>query len=401
MSIPAGPVPVAALDRAKLLAARFRAANDRPYLATALFSLTVVASDEVPTMAVDRHWRCYVSSDFVARLPVEQLAAVWIHEVAHLLRDHHGRADLLTATDRHDHHRVNLAQDCEINDDLLADRLPLPAGRVDPVATGLPPGLLFEQYLPLLPPTGHTWNCGSGAHGQGQPWDLGGTAGTAAVRPVEANAIRRQTAQAIRTHARGRGSVPGGWQRWASQVLEPTVDWRQVLTGLVREAAAWASGAVDYSYRRPSRRSSALRRVVLPSLRQPLPRVAIVVDTSGSMSDEALATALGEITGVLRAVGIRGNRVTVLACDAAVQVTRRVSSVHDVVLTGGGGTDMRVGINAALRAAEPPSFVIVLTDGQTPWPRTPLHDTRLIAGLIGVDTPEPPAWIATVRIPAT
>ena len=42
-------------------------------------------------MAVDRHWRCYVSPGFVDRTPVEELAGVWVHEVSHLLRDHHGR----------------------------------------------------------------------------------------------------------------------------------------------------------------------------------------------------------------------------------------------------------------------------------------------------------------------
>ncbi|MGW0436472.1 vWA domain-containing protein [Micromonospora sp. NPDC003197] len=401
MTEPADRVsPGAALDRMKLLAARFRAADDRPYLATALFSMTVVASYEVPTMAVDRHWRCYVSPDFVTRLPVEQLAAVWVHEVAHLLRDHHGRADLLGASQRYDPHRVNVAQDCEINDDLLAERMSLPEGRVDPVAMGLPPGLLFEQYLPMLPPSGHSVNCGSGAHGQGQPWDLGGTA-DAAVQPVEADAIRRQTAQAIRSHRRSRGTVPAGWQRWAERILEPTVDWRQVLTGLVREAAAWASGSVDYSYHRPSRRAASMRGVVLPSLRQPLPRVAVVVDTSGSMGDGALAAVLGEVTGVLRAVGIRGNRVTVIACDADVHATRRVTSVQDVVLAGGGGTDLRVGIDSALSVAEPPHFVVVLTDGLTPWPASPLQRTRVIAGLVGADAPQPPDWIAVVRIPLT
>ena len=113
------------LDRTRLLAARYRAAQDRPYLATALFSITVVESPQVETMGVDRRWRCYVSPAFVARTPVPELAAVWIHEVAHLLRDHHGRADRLPPGAEPDHYRVNVAQDCEINDDLIADRLPL------------------------------------------------------------------------------------------------------------------------------------------------------------------------------------------------------------------------------------------------------------------------------------
>ncbi|MEO3747495.1 VWA-like domain-containing protein [Plantactinospora sp. B5E13] len=396
-----------ALDRTKLLAARFRAAQDRPYLATALFSVTVVESRQVPTMGVDRRWRCYVSPEFVDRLPVPQLAAVWIHEVAHLLRDHHGRADRLAHPDRADHHRVNVAQDCEINDDLVADLLPLPPDRVEPKTYQLPDGLLFEQYLPRLPAsvhghpafgvgdgTGTAPDCGSGAHGVHRPWESGAAGG--GVGDVEAGAIRRDTAREVRAHARGRGTVPGGWQRWAAEILEPTVDWRQALTGAVREAAAWASGAVDYTYHRPSRRSSALRGVVLPSLRQPVPRVAIVVDTSGSMGSTQLTAALSEVSGVLRAVGIGGNRVTVLACDADVQVVRQVHTVGEVRLAGGGGTDMRVGVTEALKGR--PHVVVVLTDGYTPWPEAPLESTRLIAGLIGVNPPEPPPWITTVHI---
>ncbi|MGW5345238.1 vWA domain-containing protein [Streptomyces sp. NPDC004050] len=387
------------LDRAKLLAARYRAAEHRPYLASALYALTVVPSAAVPTMGVDRHWRCYVSPAFVDATPVAELAGVWIHEVAHLLRDHHGRAERLPAADQGDQVRINVAEDCEINDDLLADGLALPEGRMEPRLFGLPTGGMFEAYLPSIPPTPrHRVDCGSGAHGVPGPWELGEAAGAARISPVEAEALRRQTAQAMRAHQRSRGTLPAGWERWATQVLEPTVDWRRALTGAVREAAAWAAGAVDYTYRRPSRRTPALGgRVVLPSLRRPLPRVAIVIDTSGSMGEDDLAAALAEVTGVLREVGVRGNRVSVLACDADVQAVARVTSVDQVALAGGGGTDMRVGIGAALAVPDRPNIVVVLTDGFTPWPDEP-SACRLIAALIGEGAPQPPDWVETVRV---
>ncbi|ANH93905.1 hypothetical protein A8713_24300 [Streptomyces sp. SAT1] len=388
------------LDTTKLLAARYRAASDRPYLASALYALTAVPSHEVPTMGVDRHWRCYVSPAFVEATPVAELAGVWVHEAAHLLRDHHGRAGRLPAADQRDAHRVNVAQDCEINDDLLADGLRLPAGRVEPRLFGLPDGQLFEAYLRGLPAHRQAHDCGSGAHGRPVPWEITGPAGPARLGETEAQALRRQTAEAMRAHQRGRGTLPGGWRRWAEEVLEPTVDWRQALSGAVREAAAWAGGAVDYTYRRPSRRTPALRGVVLPSLRRPLPRVAVVVDTSGSMGETELAAALGEVTGVLREVGVRGNRVTVLACDADVQTVSRVTATEQVVLGGGGGTDLRVGIHAALTAPDRPGIVIVLTDGLTPWPEQPTS-CRLIAALIGSEAPQPPPWAETVRIPPT
>ncbi|MFE6494581.1 VWA-like domain-containing protein [Streptomyces sp. NPDC057748] len=385
------------LDLTKLLAARYRAATERPYLASALYALSVVASTGVPTMGVDRHWRCYVSPAFVDGTPVAELAAVWLHEVAHLLRDHHGRAGRLPAADQRDPHRVNVAQDCEINDDLIADGLPLPAGRMEPRLFGLPTGQLFEAYLPRLPPGPPPHDCGSGAHGRPVPWELTGTDGPNRVGPVEAEALRRHAAAAMRAHRRGRGSLPAGWERWAEQVLEPTVDWRQALAGAVREAAAWASGAVDYTYRRPSRRSAALRGVVLPSLRRPLPRVAVVIDTSGSMGDEELGSALAEVTGVLREVGIRGNHVTVLACDADVHSVSRVTAAEQITLSGGGGTDMRVGITAALAARDRPDIVVVLTDGHTPW-LDEAPSCRVVAALIGPAAPQPPRWVETVRV---
>lgn len=137
--------------------------------------------------------------------------------------------------------------------------------------------------------------------------------------------------------------------------------------------------------------------MVLPSLRRPLPRVAVVIDTSGSMGESEIAAALAEVTGVLREVGIRGNRVTVLACDADVRAVSRVTSAEQITLSGGGGTDMRVGIAAALEVRERPHIVIVLTDGLTPWPdENP--SCRIIAALIGPSAPAAPPWVESVRI---
>ena len=65
----------------------------------------------------------------------------------------------------------------------------------------------------------------------------------------------------------------------------------------MRSGIDTVSGAVDYSYRRPSRRlgSPIGRAVVFPALVQPVPRVAVVVDTSGSMSQEHLPDAVSVV----------------------------------------------------------------------------------------------------------
>ena len=150
-------------------------------------------------------------------------------------------------------------------------------------------------------------------------------------------------------HGKQAGSVPAGLLRWAEEVLTPKVNWRALLAAELRRAVAEVSGAVDYSYRRPSRRSATAGPVVLPALRRPVPEVAVVCDTSGSMTGDLLAMVLAEVEGLLRALGL-ARQVRVLACDTAVAPAQRVSSARQVQLVGGGGTDMGAGIDAAAGA---------------------------------------------------
>jgi predicted metal-dependent peptidase len=132
-------------------------------------------------------------------------------------------------------------------------------------------------------------------------------------------------------------------------VLPSRIDSRRVLAAEVHSAVAAVAGKVDYSYRRPSRRAHLNRKVVLPTLRRPIPDVAIVCDASGSMHERLLARALAEIEAVLTRAGLRQSEVRVLAVDTDVHAIRRVSvsRAAQVQLAGGGGTDMGSGIEGA------------------------------------------------------
>ena len=191
--------------------------------------------------------------------------------------------------------------------------------------------------------------------------------------------------------------MPAGLLRWAEQELTPQVDWRRLLSAEIRRALADVAGAVDYSYRRPSRRAAAVSGVVLPALRRPVPELAVVCDTSGSMSGELLGMVLAEVEGLLRALGMI-RQLRVLACDTAAAPARRVSSARQISLVGGGGTNMGAGIAAAYALRPRPAVTVVLTDGHTPWPELPPKGMRVVAGLIGDDAPEAPGWARSVRV---
>ena len=380
-----------------MAAARLWAADAQPYLATALFAMSITATPGLTTMATDRYWRLYVDPQLVEVWSVEQLGSVMIHEAHHLIRDHAERSVAAGSSEGPDAFRFNVAADLEINDDLRS--LPLPHGGLQPDQFGLPDGLLAEDYLLQLGERLPELDCGSGAHGEKRWWETEPRPGGAdVVEPLEADLIRQQVAQSIRSTKSSGGLVSSGLERWAKSFLEPKVDWRRELAARIRAAADTVSGAVDYSYRRPSRRAGAPigQAVVFPAMVRHVPRTVVVVDTSASMTEAHLERALAEIRGLLRAVGVHDKGLTVVSCDSAVNATQQVFSVDNVRLIGGGGTDMREGLDSAAKLLPRPELVVVITDGFTPWPAKRPNVLTIVA-LVG-DGPAPPAWARTVRV---
>jgi predicted metal-dependent peptidase len=330
---------------------------------------------------------------------------VLVHHVCHLLRAHAERARALGIRPE-DAPEWTRAADAEINDDLIPAGLELPGDPVLPHHLGADPGGLAEQYFhPGYAPEGAgagTGDCGSGADGQPRPGD--GPAdgpdgdGPDGLPGWQADLLRRQVAQEVLRVGREAGLVPAGLARWARETLAPVVNWRTLLAAELRRAVADRAGAADYSYCRLSRRAAAVGDVVLPALRRPVPDVAVVCDTSGSMSDELLAMVLAEVEGLLRSLGV-SRQLRVLACDAAAGPAQRVSSARQVELIGGGGTDMGAGITAAAALRPRPAITVVLTDGFTPWPIQPPKGMRVVIALLGDHSPDAPGWARAVRVP--
>lgn len=393
-------------QRQRWAAARVWTARQAPYLASAILALdpVVVSQDEpvfdLRAFPTDPGWHIYLDPDVLDATEVPEIGFWLLHQVTHLLRNHADRypgnsAAVPLAGRDPDQRRWNLAGDAEIDDDLTADEIALPDRAVTPSTVDLPDGQIAEQYWESLadksPPADHP-DCGSGVDGQPRPWDIGGPGLSCAGQKL----MRRDVARRIREHTRTRGDVPAGWKRWSDEILEPVVDWRRTLRAAVRRGVADIAGRVDFTYRRPSRRAAALPEVILPSLRQPLPTVAVVIDTSGSMSDGMLAQVLGEVSGLLRSLGVGRNRLHVVCCDARAYAAQRVMNARDVQLLGGGGTDMGAGLAAAGELRPRPDLVVVLTDGYTPWPARPPAAAKVVVGLLDPNGAVP-EW--AVRVP--
>jgi predicted metal-dependent peptidase len=403
-------------------AARVWAAHQVPYMASALLALDPVVvdqSDDPPgqrhdlrCLPVDRQWHVYLDPEVVSDMEVPSIGFWLIHQVSHLLREHADRypgGDISQptgplASTNPDQQRWNLAADAEINDDLMTGDTGTPESAVTPRSLGFPDSWTAEQYWDALGgasgdprPDGQPGqmpvNCGSGCDGTPRPWDSNQPGLGQAARKL----LERDVAHRIKEHQRRYGNTPAGWQRWAQEILEPTVSWQRLLAAAVRRGVADIAGRVDFSYRKPSRRSSVVGDIILPSLRQPLPKVAMVLDTSGSMDDHLLAQSLAEVDGVLRGLGVGRRNLNIVCCDAMAFESQKVIQARDVQLLGGGGTDMGAGLAKAAEIRPRPDLIVVLTDGHTPWPPTPPRGIRVIVGLMD-PSGSVPDWARAVAI---
>lgn len=394
---------------AVLAQARLRACRHWPFASHAILSMIPVSRPGLGTLAVDQHWRLYFDEAALRQMDTEQAAGIILHELDHLLKRHHRRGKSLVGDDSSLWETWNFATDAAINEGLRAEGIVLPDGVIYPETVDQPVGLSAEEYFRRLadkqPRDSDSHRAGSGScsDGRQRPWELG--------RPDDDNpgldeADQEQlihvTAQNVLDKQRGEGK--GGMRVWAEQVIDPPLDPASKLLHLVRRCCDQTIGTGDRSYRRPSRRNSN-PRMCLPSNVAPLPRITVIVDTSGSMGRTDLGLALGMIRKVLQSFRIRDG-IRVVTGDTSGGLRQLcLSDPSKIDLTGGGGTDMAAIIAEVLEDRKRPQMILVCTDGYTPWP-TENPGVPIVACLSNIaanlpDVYRVPDWMTILELKGT
>lgn len=211
--------------------------------------------------------------------------------------------------------------------------------------------------------------------------------------------VRQQVADDIRqaveaqSREKGRGNIPKGFVVWSNAKLAPPkVNWRSRLRFAVRNALRSKPGKLDYTYTRRSRRQGCFhgekQTPMLPGMYQPVPKIAVAVDTSGSMGFEEGSRAIAEISGVIRSCG---SAVTLYACDCNVMDPVVVEKWGDIKkhMIGGGGTDFRPVFKAIESKKNKPNVLIFVTDGDGPAPAEPPKGVKVFWVIVGSDGRKP------------
>lgn len=381
--------PLIGGDARLFAAARLRAARLQPYLASAIFALVPVESPGLGTFAVDRWWRVYLDMEVAHAWGVAATAAVLVHEAHHVVRNHQDRAEKAGVT-AGTHRLWNLACDAAINDDLVADGLPLP-DCVLPHHLGCRPGGFEESYYRTAQsaPEEAQVRCGSGSGGATLVEEIEDRPESPeeGLDPVDADAVRRAVAHdVVRANQRGEDVAPGV-VRWARALLEPKVPWRTVLRATIGHDLRAAVRNPSPDWTRPDRRAEPDTDVLRPGERRRRPGVAVVVDTSASMDRRMLDAAVSEIDSLMHRFGV--TPIDVVVCDDEAVAPQRIRRLGSLRLSGGRGTDMELGIATAASVRPAPEVIVVITDGETMWPPAAPRRTSVVAVLIDAEDREP------------
>ncbi len=209
---------------------------------------------------------------------------------------------------------------------------------------------------------------GGGGGGQGEGFDDHDWGDANDMTPEEKQQLAKEIDQAIRqgqiAHQKVAGKGAGGMDRVIQELLEPKVNWREVL----REYVKTMCRAKDTSsWRRVNRRFLSMGAYMPSLIGERVGRLVIAIDTSGSIGDKELAEFLSEVKGI--AEEVNPSAVDLIYWDSAVASHEEYdeTTVANIVSAtrpkGGGGTSPSCVSEYLKEKKIEPECIIILTDG--------------------------------------
>lgn len=328
--------------------------------------------DNIPTACTNGRDERYGRA-FVKKLRDPELAFVVAHENAHKMYRH-----LTTWRKLHDENPqlANAACDYVINL-MLKDLDPgetvisMPRYTDGPLkgkAMGLVDerfrGMNAKQVFDILKQEDEG---GGGGGGDGDGLDDHDWDGAKDMTEEEKKELAREIDQAIRQgliSAKKAGTGTAGLDRELEGLMEPKVDWREVLREFVKSTC---SAKDKSSWRRVNRRFLSTG-VYMPTLiGEKVGHLVIGVDTSGSVGGKELAEFLSEVKGIAEEVSPETVDLLYWDGEVAAHEIYTGSTVSTIVEStkpaGGGGTSPSCVSTYLKEKSIAPECVIMLTDG--------------------------------------
>ena len=180
----------------------------------------------------------------------------------------------------------------------------------------------------------------------------------------EKREIEREVDEALRQGSLVAGKMGSGGNRDLEELMQPQVDWREVLREFVQTTCA----GNDYStWKRPNRRYIGAGVYMPSGISEQVEELVVAIDTSGSIGGKELSAFLTEVKSVCDTV--HPNKVRLLYWDTEVcrDEAYDMHELDDLVKStkpaGGGGTCVECVPEYMQKHSIKPQACIVLTDG--------------------------------------
>ena len=202
-----------------------------------------------------------------------------------------------------------------------------------------------------------------GGGGQ-QPIDEHDWEGAEGLSDEEQEGLAKEIDEAIRQGAITASKMGTGGERTVADLLEPQVDWREVLREFITDTC---SGSDYATYNRPNRRMMHTGIYFPSGITEQVDELVLAIDTSGSIGQRELSAFLTEIKSICDTVHPKSVRIIYWDTEVCAE---EVYSVHELdTLTqstkpaGGGGTDVSCVTSYMATNGINPQATIILTDG--------------------------------------
>jgi predicted metal-dependent peptidase len=314
-----------------------------------------------PTMATDGT-KIYYNPAFVEKINKNQTMTLLLHELLHILFKHFMRFKLSAMKNEDDVKTTNYALDYAINSVIINE-----LAKFDNLLE-FPKGILYdeqfkgmnaEKILDLLrqekkeKPRSHDQRMKGGGEGDLGQFDDHKTSSQETGNQM-ANTKKKtgknlqdqmnDVDKKIYKHAssltpKERGQVPDEFNRMIDEYLEELeghVDWKRYIKKKMQEI-----GRGQYTTSKVNR-AYLPYNLYLPGQTGSKAKVALALDTSGSITKEDIIEFIGEIRSMLRVMPQL--EIVLYGCDAEIHGKARIKGIrnfrnsYNKVLTGGGGT---------------------------------------------------------------
>lgn len=336
--------------------ARFALLEREPYLGSPALRLELVPLTELPTYATDGE-RLYFNPKLALAETWQEVITEIAHELGHIMLMH------LTRRGARDPDVWNAAGDYVINDLLvLSGFTPLKDWLHDVKYRGMTTDQVYDLLLKPdeKDPRKLERACSKCCKGLKEPKGAGkGGTLTGDVKILDEK-IENMIAGAM-SMAKMVGKFPGHFAEAATPILYKPVPW----TDVVREFAEQLTRS-DYTWKKPNR-NYIQQGLYAPSIGGTEKGPFVVgVDTSGSMSNDALNKAVGMVSDILAEV--RPPMITLIQCDRMVQDVQEFAPedlpLPRITMKGRGGTLLKHVFEYIEKHDLQPSGVLFMTDLQ-------------------------------------